>query len=186
MTSSVHFSSKTDNHATPQALFDTLHAEFGFTLDVCASAANAKCAAYITAEQDAMLMRWHGVCWMNPPYGNAEHVCKPGCKKNACVKRGYHNLKYKAGIEDFMRKAVETAQAGSTVVCLVPARTDTHWWWNYARLGQIRFIKGRLKFGHAAAGAPFPSAIVVFYPYFPLLAEPFVWGVTPSLQTKTA
>jgi site-specific DNA-methyltransferase (adenine-specific) len=50
------------------------------------------------------------------------------------------------------------------VVCLVPARTDTQWWHEYAMKSEIRFIKGRLKFGDAENSAPFPSAIVVFRP----------------------
>lgn len=65
-----------------------------------------------------------------------------------------------------MKKAFETARAGKgPVVCLIPARTDTRWWHQYAsRAGEIRFVKGRLKFGGHANSAPFPSAIVVFAP----------------------
>jgi len=61
-----------------------------------------------------------------------------------------------------MRKAYEASQNGATVVCLVPARTDTAWWHDYAMKGQIRLLRGRLKFGGAANSAPFPSAVVVF------------------------
>lgn len=134
---SVHFSSKTDLWATPQAFYDQLHAEFGFTLDVCALPENAKCRRYVTPCEDGLAQDWTGeVCWMNPPYGRA--------------------------IRDWMRKAYESAQAGATVVCLVPARNDTRWWHDYALRGEIRFIKGRLKFGDAKTNAPFPSAVVIF------------------------
>ncbi len=61
-----------------------------------------------------------------------------------------------------MKKAYESALAGATVVCLVPARTDTAWWFDYCPIGEIRFIKGRLKFGGSKNAAPFPSAIIVF------------------------
>jgi len=61
-----------------------------------------------------------------------------------------------------MKKAYESALAGATVVCLVPARTDTAWWFDYCAKGEIRFIKGRLKFGGSKNVAPFPSAIIVF------------------------
>jgi phage N-6-adenine-methyltransferase len=132
----VHFSSATDLWATPQDFFDGLNAEFGFTLDVCANADNAKCADYFTAEQDGLAQDWRGVCWMNPPYGR--------------------------GIGAWMRKAYESAQVGATVVCLVPARTDTAWWWGYAMKGEVRFIRGRLKFGGRKENAPFPSAVVIF------------------------
>jgi hypothetical protein len=70
---SVHFSSATDEWATPQSRFDELNAEFapGFDLDVCATADNAKCARYFTRGDDGLVQTWTGVCWMNPPYGRA-------------------------------------------------------------------------------------------------------------------
>ena len=72
------------------------------------------------------------------------------------------NPPYGREIGHWMRKAWESAKAGAKVVCLVPARTDTAWWHTYALQGEIRFLRGRLKFGHADQSAPFPSAIVVF------------------------
>jgi phage N-6-adenine-methyltransferase len=132
-------SSTTHEWATPQALFDELNAEFSFTLDVCASDWNHKCADYFTIDQDGLKQEWSGVCWMNPPYGRT--------------------------IGKWMAKAVESAQGGATVVCLVPARTDTAWWWDYAMLGEIRFIRRRIKFINQhglGKEAPFPSAVVIF------------------------
>ncbi len=63
----VHFSSETCLWETPQAFFDALDAEFGFTLDVCALPENAKCERYFTPEADGLKQEWRGVCWMNPP-----------------------------------------------------------------------------------------------------------------------
>ena len=85
----VHFSSATDDWATPQDFFDKLNAEFRFTLDVCASEGNAKCERYFTAQDDGLSKPWDGICWMNPPYGR--------------------------GIGDWMRKAYESARCGATV-----------------------------------------------------------------------
>lgn len=66
-------------------------------------------------------------------------------------------------------KAYESSLKGALVVCLVPARTDTEWFQTYAmRAEEIRFIKGRLKFGNngeAINSAPFLSAIVIFNRY---------------------
>lgn len=135
---SVHFSSKTDMHATPQKFFDNYNDVFKFTLDVCASPENAKCEHYFTVEDNGLAQEWTGNCWMNPPYGRE--------------------------IIHWMRKAYESSLTGATVVCLVPARTDTKWWHEYAMKGQIEFIRGRLKFGDAKNSAPFPSAVVIFYP----------------------
>ena len=134
---SVHFSSKTDLWATPGSLFRELAAEFRFTLDVCATPENTTCDAYFTREQDGLKQTCSGVCWMNPPYGRE--------------------------IGSWVRKAFDSAQDGATIVCLIPARTDTAWWHEYVtRADEVRFVRGRLRFGDAAAGAPFPSAIVVF------------------------
>ena len=133
----VHFSSKTDLWSTPQTLFSALYEEFGFTLDVCANDENAKCLRYFTEAQDGLAQCWTGVCWCNPPYGRE--------------------------IGRWVQKAHQSAEKGATVVCLLPARTDTAWWQNYvSRATEIRLYKGRLKFGTAVNSAPFPSALVIF------------------------
>jgi phage N-6-adenine-methyltransferase len=137
MNPTVHFSSTTDDWPTPPDFFRWCDALYGpFDLDVCASNANAKCANFFTIEDDGLAQPWEGICWMNPPYGRT--------------------------IGAWMRKALASAQAGATVVCLVPARTDTAWWHDYAAKGKVTLIRGRLKFGDAKQFAPFPSALVVF------------------------
>lgn len=136
MSTNIHFSSKTDLWETPQSIFDQLHAEFNFEWDVCAIPENAKCSHYFTPKQNGLLQDWRGSCWMNPPYGRV--------------------------ISQWMRKAYESSQQGATVVCLVPERTDTTWWHTYAIKGEIRFLRGRLKFGGQRNSAPFPSAVVIF------------------------
>lgn len=135
-TNSVHFSSATDLWATPQSFFDTYNQKYNFSLDACASPENAKCPKYFTKEDDGLSQEWHGTVWMNPPYGRE--------------------------IIKWMKKAYESSLKGTTVVCLVPSRTDTKWWHEYAMKGEIEFIKGRLKFGNSLNSAPFPSAVVVF------------------------
>ena len=137
-TYNVHFSSKTDLWETPQDFFDRYNAIYGFTLDVCALPNNAKCNTYFTPEQDGLSQEWVGVCWMNPPYGRA--------------------------IAKWVQKAFESAKHGATVVCLLPARTDTRWWHDYCQRGDVTFVRGRLKFGGHKNSAPFPSAVVVFKP----------------------
>jgi phage N-6-adenine-methyltransferase len=150
----VHFSSKTDDWATPQWLFDKLNAKYGpFELDVCASAENAKCQEFYDMVDDGLTMGWSGptytpqgtvsgihtpACWMNPPYGRE--------------------------IGKWVKKAYEESQKGCLVVCLLPARTDTKWFHDYCQKGEIEFLRGRLKFGNAKNSAPFSSMIVVFRP----------------------
>jgi phage N-6-adenine-methyltransferase len=135
----VHFSSKTDLWETPQKLFDTVNEEFHFTLDVCATPENAKCARFFTKADNGLAQDWGSeICWMNPPYGKE--------------------------IPFWMKKAYRASQTGATVVCLIPSRTDTRWFHDYAMKGEVRFIKGRLKFGQAKSSAPFPSALVIFRP----------------------
>lgn len=169
----AQFSSATDDWATPQKTFDELHREFGFVLDVCASKENAKCPRYFTKDDDGLQREWFmladfhkGAVWMNPPYGTAKNPCRPGCQKKACTKRGSHIAEYIPGIKDWVRKAYQEYLFGAPVVCLLPARTDTSWWHDYVIGGkaEVRFIRGRLKFGSAKNSAPFPSAVVIFRP----------------------
>ena len=132
----VHYSSVKHDYETPQYLFDELDAEFHFDLDVCATHKNAKCDRYFTPEMDGLSRSWGGICWMNPPYGRQ--------------------------IGKWMKKAYIESQNGSTVVCLVPSRTDTRWWHDYVMKGEVRFIKGRITFVGTKGHAPFPCAVVIF------------------------
>ena len=138
MNTSVMFSSQTDNWATPQWLFDKLNEEFGFTLDPCASKENAKCARYFTKEDNGLIQNWGGVIFCNPPYGKE--------------------------IGKWVAKCAEEAKKPDTIcVMLIPARTDTKWFHEYIyHKAEIRFLKGRLKFGDSTNSAPFPSMIVIF------------------------
>jgi len=133
---SVHFSSKKNDWETPDDLFARLDSEFEFRLDACASESNTKCAQFISVCRDALMTPWPAFpAFMNPPYGRQ--------------------------IGKFVARAYDQSRFG-TVVCLLPARTDTRWWHDYCMKGEIRFIRGRLRFKGAKSSAPFPSAIVIF------------------------
>lgn len=131
------FTSNTDLWSTPQDFYEKLKQEFDFQVDVCALPENAKCDKYFTPDEDGLQQEWSGICWMNPPYGR---------QINRWVKKAYESH----------------LNNGATVVCLLPARTDTRWWHDYCMKGEIRFVKGRLKFGGSKNSAPFPSAVVIF------------------------
>jgi len=132
------FSSRSQDYSTPQYLFDLLDEEFHFTLDVCADETNHKCDRYFSEEDNGLEQEWIGTCWMNPPYNN---------KKNWIIKAYKEYLKH-----------------GSTIVCLIPARTNTVWWNKYCMMGEIRFICGRPIFEGMKHGLPQPLAIVIFSP----------------------
>src|SRR5687767_4670645 len=96
----------TDVWATPDRVYSAAELIFGrCDLDVCASPSNAKCKRFITEAEDGLKQPWHLLakhnCWMNPPYSN---------------------------IERWMEKALVESRLGASVICLVPARTDTRWW----------------------------------------------------------
>lgn len=141
---SVHYSSKSSEWETPSDFFSAVEGEFGaFSVDVCATPENRKVEQFFTPEQNGLAQAWSGRCWMNPPYGR--------------------------GIGDWVRKASESARAGALVVCLLPARTDTAWAHDYifksgSCASELRFIRGRLKFGGGENSAPFPSMLVIFEP----------------------
>ena len=135
----VHYSSKTNEWSTPQDFFDELDKEFNFTLDPCATSENAKCNKYFTVEDNGLKQDWsNDVVFMNPPYGR--------------------EIKY------WVQKAYEESQKGAKIVCLIPSRTDTAYLHDYifGKADDIRFIKGRLKFGGSKNPAPFPSAIIIY------------------------
>lgn len=133
MNTEVMFSSKTDLWATPQAFFDEVNEEFNFDLDVCATRENAKCQRFFTDQEDGLKQdRGGAMCWCNPPYGRE------------------------------IGRWVEKASKYNCVM-LLPARTDTRWFHNFIyKKAEIRFLKGRLKFGSSKNSAPFPSMLVVF------------------------
>ena len=132
--------SRGSDWATPHELYRELDAEFNFTLDVCAADWNAKCSRFFDEQKDGLKQDWGSeIVFMNPPYGKV--------------------------LEQWMRKAFNSSRAGATVVCLVPAATDTSWWHEYAMKGEIRYLRGRPRFltRECAWQQTFsPSVIVVF------------------------
>ena len=133
------YSSDRDNWETPQAFFDQLNDEFHFTIDAFASDDNAKCDKYYTLETDGLKQDWTGeIVFANPPYGRQ--------------------------IGQFVKKCHDEAKKpGTTVVMLINARTDTRWFHDYIYgQAELRFVRGRLKFGNSKNSAPFPSMVVIF------------------------
>lgn len=138
MNNAVMFSSNSDEWATPQALFDELNREFDFNLDPCASDENHKTPRYFTKDNSGLSHKWGGCrVFCNPPYSH---------------------------ISEWVAKAYEEGhQPNTIVVLLIPARTDTRYFHDYIlNRSEIRYIKGRLKFGNQKNSAPFPSMVVIF------------------------
>lgn len=148
MDSAVMFSRESDEWATPRDLFRELDHEFTFGLDAAASGDNALTPRWL---HDALSVDWSALAWghpvwLNPPYSK--------CRQ-------------------FVAKAAAEARRGVTTVMLIPSRTDTRWWHEHVwdreqhkpRPGvEVRFLKGRLKFGGSKNSAPFPSVVVIFRP----------------------
>ena len=140
-----------DDWETPKDFYEKLNDEFHFTLDPCCTHENAKSEKHYTKDDDGLSRDWGGeVVFCNPPYS------KKG-NQDAWVKKCY----------------AESLKPNTTVVALLPARTDTNRFHDYI-LGkaEIRFIKGRLVFevdGKPLIGkngkpqpAPFPSMICIW------------------------
>lgn len=127
---------------TPQLLWNTLDAEFRFTLDVCAIPENAKCNKFFTPEINGLFQDWsNDTFWMNPPYGRGQDVYS------------------------WVEKAYSSAMQGTVGVALLPSSTDTKWFHEFClRSDEIRFVKDRIWFvldGHACR-ANHGSMVVVF------------------------
>jgi phage N-6-adenine-methyltransferase len=97
--------SAVDDRATPAEVFRPLNERFRFTVDACASAENAKCERYWTAEQNGLTQSWAGErVWCNPPYSHPN-------------------------LDRWLDKAWQQAESAELVVMLVPAnRTEQRWW----------------------------------------------------------
>jgi phage N-6-adenine-methyltransferase len=143
-------SSVDDTWTTPKSFFNKLNEEFDFGLDAAALQGSTLVPDNWygpdhpdPAARDALRIDWQHnsrgkPIWLNPPYGR--------------------------GINAWVSKANDESKKGATVVCLVPAQTDTNWWWDNCIHHEVRFIKGRLKFGDGKNSAPFPSAVIVMRP----------------------
>lgn len=131
------YTSVKDDWETPDDLFKELHHICKFTVDVAASSHNHKIPRYYTQETDGLKQSWAGeTVWCNPPYGR--EISK--WLQKACLERD-----------------------DARIVMLVPARTDTRWWHEYAFLADYTsFLRGRLRFKGAKHSAPFPSALLYY------------------------
>jgi len=137
MNKELMFSHKSDDWSTPTGFYNKLDEEFHFDFDPCP----------IRSEVDGLDIEWNGNIFVNPPYSN---------------------------IKSFIIKGIEELKKGNAkvVVFLVPARTDTKWFHEFIynknkKDVEIRFLKGRLKFGQSKNSAPFPSMLIIMNP-FPL------------------
>jgi phage N-6-adenine-methyltransferase len=148
-----------DERYTPSSLFLPLHWEFGFTLDVCATAGSAKCRTYFDKRTDGLKQSWAGErVWCNPPFSN---------------------------IEAWLEKAWDY-NPGALIVMLLPSWTDRPWWRRYVEpyrdrasipgvtrpLMTTRFLPGRIHFGHPGN----PEGVGVGSPMFGCVL--LIWGAT--------
>jgi phage N-6-adenine-methyltransferase len=130
--------------ATPPEVFEPLHAEFNFTLDACATPANAKLPRFHTEADNGLARDWSGErVFMNPPYGREVYA--------------------------WTSKARKEAARGALVVGLLPASTDLAWWHEdvVAAGAEVRYIRGRVRFltgGPYRASGFFASVVVVWRP----------------------
>lgn len=134
------FDSVRQDWETPIELFNTVNEEFNFTLDAAASEHNTKCNEYFTESDDSIKQSWgNHTVWLNPPYG-----------------KGY-------SLKQWVDKSFDASKKGATVVMLIPARTNTNWFHEVClKYGEVRFVKGRPKFGGADHGLPQPLCFIVF------------------------
>ena len=135
------FTSNSDEWSTPPDLFAELDKEFSFTLDPCATDENHKTPRYFTRNENGLLQDWTGeTVFCNPPYSDIA----------AWTRKAYE-------------EASKQASKQTIIVLLIPSRTDTRYFHEYILpYAEIRFIKGRLKFGNAKYNAPFPSLIAIY------------------------
>jgi len=123
---------------TDREFFKKLNKKFNFTLDCCATSKNKKCKKYFSKKDNALIKDWKGRVFMNPPYSR---------NINVWIHKAY--LEIKKGNAD-------------VVVCLIPVRTDSQWFYKYSRFAQIVYLAGRLSFGINKGPSPFGSMMLIF------------------------
>ncbi len=134
----VHFSSKSNEWATPQYLFNFLDSKYNFDLDPASDGNNNKCKKFYTQKENGLLQDWDQITFCNPPYGR---------ELGKWIEKGY----------------LEHQKHNKKIVMLIPARPDTKAWHNFIfGKAKVVFIKGRVKFGDGTSPAPFPSAIIIY------------------------
>lgn len=117
---------------TPNGFYNQLDKEFNFDFDPCPIHQN-------DPMMDGLQIDWGSRVYVNPPYGKA--------------------------IKIWLEKALqELNKKSKTIVFLLPAYTDVRWFHDIVlpKAKEIRFIKGRLKFGEHNNSAPFASMVVIF------------------------
>lgn len=139
----VLFSSGNDSWSTPASIYYDLDQEFHFDFDPCPLNTRVKLTDTLFPDEDitevynGLTVEWGESTFCNPPYSE---------------------------ISDWIDKIIIEHKKGKSIVLLVPSRTDTKWFHKHVltTAKEIRFVKGRLKFGGAKDSAPFPSMIIIF------------------------
>lgn len=92
----------------------------------------------LMSASDGAKIKWSGRVFCNPPYSKIKDF----------LRRGLYHL------------ALHDCEF---IVYLIPARTDTAWFHDYCYgKAELRFLRGRLRFGGATGNAPFPSMLAIF------------------------
>ena len=143
MKTSLFFSSLRQDGKTPKDLYEKLDQEFNFDFDPCPLNTHVKLENTLFPEENVtevyngLTVEWGKSNFVNPPYSD---------------------------IKEWIEKSYLEYTKGKIIVLLVPSRTDTKWFHKYVLpyASEIRFCKGRLRFGDAKNSAPFPSMIIIF------------------------
>ena len=164
--SKIVWSCASDEWETPDDLYESLDEEFHFTLDPCATDENHKCEKYYTEEQDGLNQDWSGeIVFVNPPYSQVYEWVEKAYNESRRVSRVLPRkdcplCNGAGGGKGWM---CGCTCRRTTVVMLLPSRTGTRWFHDYAtKATEVRFIRGRLKFGGSGNSAPFDSLILIF------------------------
>ncbi len=188
----VKHSSKSACWRTPEALFNALHAEFGFIADAAADETNHLCTSWFgpdacEGETDALALEWplagytggggsdkigHLTYFLNPPYSVEE--------RNRLMKLGRGADAAAFNIENWAAKCWQEAQRGCTIVGVFPHSVQTQWYRNYIRgvtdegfwngfaADQVREIPHRVSFptagGEPSHNAPGNTCIIIWRP----------------------
>lgn len=160
------FTSASGTWGTPRPFYEWMNRQFHFTVDVCATKANAKHPRFFSPAVDGLRQSWEGeTAWMNPVYGRGIGEWCEKARDAAVYERAVVVQLLPARVDtDWWRTTVLNAdgKAGKLLRSGYDARVSTFWFRWEGLITLLYFHDSRIKFeGVADDAAPFPSAVVV-------------------------
>lgn len=136
---------------TPLYIIDLVRQTIGDIMLDPASSAKAneivKAKIFYTKDDKPLERPWYGEIWMNHPFGKSEKACKPNCKKEICIDRGYHVDRDVPGNAEWINHLVTQYRIGNIrKACCITFAATSETWFRPLLLYPMCFIHKRVNY----------------------------------------